>query len=430
MPLIVQRETRIPDPSTKPFTPHGAIADLFRSRDREIVLEGPADTGKSRGCLEKLHAAMTKYPGARGAMIRKTRKSLRITAQVTYERWVCPDGGSRLWNDEEYRYPNGSRIYLLGMDDPEKVKSLELDMAYVQECSELTEEDWEILTTRVTGRGATMPYVQIIADLNPVDPSFWLYQREAAGKVKFFFARHEDNPSITPERIAALDGLTGYRHKRLRLGLRVAAEGMYFEEWDPDLHICKPIEIGKDWPRWITVDYGFAAQFCCLWLARNPIGRRIYVYRELYAKGIRDEQQAEAILQANNGDRLNLAVGDPSMFAERREIGLSSIASVYQKKGIDLKPGTNNRKQGWSIMRRTLAHEEEPPRLQVIRGAAPNLVRTLPAMVRDPLDPEDLADVILKVKTEDHAVDALRYGLVAEAQPAHKFESREFRVSA
>jgi hypothetical protein len=37
-------------------------------------------------------------------------------------------------------------------------------------------------------------------------------------------------------------------------------------------------------------------------------------------------------------------------------------------------------------------------------------------MVRDQLDPEDVADKVRSQKTEDHAVDALRYGLAAEAQ--------------
>jgi hypothetical protein len=64
-----------------------------------------------------------------------------------------------------------------------------------------------------------------------------------------------------------------------------------------------------------------------------------------------------------------------------------------------------------------MAHDEHPPRLRVMRERCPNLIRTLPAMVKDPLDPEDLADKVNSTKTEDHAVDALRYGLCAEAQP-------------
>jgi hypothetical protein len=38
-------------------------------------------------------------------------------------------------------------------------------------------------------------------------------------------------------------------------------------------------------------------------------------------------------------------------------------------------------------------------------------------MVRDPLDPEDLADEIDHKKTDDHALDALRYALMSEGQP-------------
>ena len=57
------------------------------------------------------------------------------------------------------------------------------------------------------------------------------------------------------------------------------------------------------------------------------------------------------------------------------------------------------------------------PRLKVLRGVAPNLERTLPAMVHDPLDPEDVADKLRGQKTEDHSVDALRYGVCAEAGP-------------
>jgi hypothetical protein len=38
-------------------------------------------------------------------------------------------------------------------------------------------------------------------------------------------------------------------------------------------------------------------------------------------------------------------------------------------------------------------------------------------MVHDALDPEDLAGKVHGMRTEDDAVDALRYGLVQESQP-------------
>lgn len=434
--LRVKHTTEAPKPDEKPYGRFGpVILDFFRYRGKESVLEGPADTGKSRACLEFVHAAMQKYAGARAAFIRKTRKSLTTTAMVTYERWVRPDGASHLWGDQEYRYPNDSKIYLLGMDDPEKVKSLEADLIYVQEASELTIEDWEILTTRVTGRGAVMPYTRLIADMNPVDPGFHLYQRESDGKVRFFQVRHSDNPTVTPDRLAPLEALTGYRRDRLFLGLRVAAEGMYFDEWEPRRHVCEPFAVPAHWVRWVSVDYGFADPFCALWFARDPATKRVYLYREVYGKGLYDHQQAKLILERSEWERISRFVLDPSMFNKRTEQGKPSIAAEYArvfhpKYASDLVvPGMNDRKQGWPVVRRALAWQEKlpdgdvlayPPRLQVMHGRCPNLVRTLPAMVRDNLDPEDLADVVNGQKTEDHPVDTLRYGLVLEATRAEQ----------
>ena len=429
--LVVERPTSLATitQDAKPYRPYGACLDLFGARESEVVIEGPADCGKSRACLEKLHAAMTKYPGARAAIVRKTRKSLTSTAMATFERQVLPDGAAKLWNAEEYRYTNGSKIYLFGLDDPERLKSFEGDLAYVQEASELAREDWEILTTRVTGRGGTMPYQQIIADLNPREPSFWLYDRERDGKTRFLFARHADNPTITPQRLAPLEALTGYLRDRLLLGLRVSAEGTYFTEFDPRQHLVESFDPPADWVRWVCVDWGFANPWVALWLVRERPGGHIYVYREISLAGVRDEQQAQLIVDRSKGEDISLVVLDPSMFNPRTEQMRPSVAQVYQAYGVpNIAPGFNNRVQGWSVVRRALAwgdqvavqrkvEPESLPRLKIMHQRCPHLTRNLPAMVMDPLDPEDVADEIHRVRTPDDEVDALRYGLCAEAQP-------------
>jgi len=184
----------------------------------------------------------------------------------------------------------------------------------------------------------------------------------------------------------------------------------------------------EHWPRWTSTDYGFAAPWCTLWFARDPEGNRpVYVYRERYAVEVRDEEQAEIISSASEGERILANVLDPSMFNARTEQNKPSIAQVYASGGIsNIVQGFNNRRTGWSIIRRALAIPDsgtsEPgaglPRLRIFADACPNLERTLPAMVRDPLDPEDVADKLHGKKTEDHAPDALRYGMAIEAGPS------------
>jgi len=205
---------------------------------------------------------------------------------------------------------------------------------------------------------------------------------------------------------------------------------MYFEEWDEDRHICDPFDIPASWSRWTGIDYGYADPFCCLWFARNPSDKyHIYIYREAYASRLREVEQADEILKATGSERISVHVVDPSTFNTRSEQGKPSIAWMYHQRGLrPLVPGMNARKPGWAIMRGCLAWDDEQqikPRLQIMRGRAPNLVRTLPSMVHDPLDSEDLADKLKSVKTEDHAVDPCRYALVYEAQPEQHQQARQ-----
>lgn len=430
--LVAERVTRLKEGETA-YRPRGAALELFHCRAPEILIEGPSGTGKSRAALEKLHAICLKYPGARACIVRKTRESLTQTAMVTYETRVLSRESEVPFNheDQEYRYPNGSRLVVGGLDKASKIMSSEYDIVYCQEATELLEGDHEALLTRL--RNGRVPYQQIISDCNPDSPDHWLNHRAAAGKMVRLLSRHEDNPSVTPEYLAFLDSLTGHRYQRLRLGLWVAAEGMYFTEWEEERHVVPAFAVPATWSRWVAVDYGYADPCCVLWFARDPAQKRyVYAYRELYVTGLRDEQQAQAILKASAGERISVHVGDPSMFNKRGEQGKSSIASVYWKAGVRLYPARNERLSGWQTVRNALAWTEaESPRLRVLQGRAPNLVRTLPMMVHDPLDSEDLADKIRSVKTEDHAVDCLRYGLVLEAMPeAQRARLREFRVEA
>jgi hypothetical protein len=97
-------------------------------------------------------------------------------------------------SDQEYRYPNGSIIAVGGMDKPSKIMSSEWDMAYVQEGTELNEEDLEMLDIRM--RNGVMPYQQIIGDCNPQAPTHWLKKRADRGDLVMLESRHQDNPML------------------------------------------------------------------------------------------------------------------------------------------------------------------------------------------------------------------------------------------
>src|SRR5262245_66318299 len=112
--LVSIQTTYSPRPSERAYEPRGAALDLFYDRAPEIVVSGPAGTGKSRACLEKLHLCASKYAKMRGLIIRKTRESLSEAALVTYEDKVLPEGsavalGPKRNFRQVYRYANGSQ---------------------------------------------------------------------------------------------------------------------------------------------------------------------------------------------------------------------------------------------------------------------------------------------------------------------------------
>lgn len=301
------------------YRPRGAARSVFAARDAEVVLSGPAGTGKSRSCLEKVHLALLKHPGSRGLMLRKTRRSLTESGMVTFEQKVLHplDGVRWVSSVQQYQYPNGSILAVAGMDKAAKVMSSEWDIIYCQEATELGEAEWEALTTRL--RNGKMPYQQLIGDCNPDAPTHWLRQRMDAGKTKELPSVHEDNPVLfggdglpTAEGsryLATLDALTGVRFSRLRLGLWVSAEGMVYQDsWDRArnliernqvsryaTHLYGDCGVPRDWPRYMAVDFGYTNPFVCQWWAVDP-DSRAYLYREIYRSHMLVEDLARQIL--------------------------------------------------------------------------------------------------------------------------------------
>jgi len=292
----------------------GAARRLLSCRDDEILVSGPAGTGKSVGGLTKLHLAMMKYPKARGMIARKTAASLGAS---TLDSWRKNVAGPSLATGEveyfggstseppQYRYRrNGSVIVIGGLDRPSKIMSSEYDMIVCDEATEFLVQDWESLCTRL--RSGKMPYAQIIGMCNPDAEHHWLYQRHLAGGLTLMESRHEDNPAYFDARgelteagrtyIGKLDKLTGVRYWRLRKGKWVAAEGLIYESWDPAVHLVDALPPGSEqWTRWWSVDFGYRNPFVLQCWAEDGDGR-LWLYREIYMTGRLVEDHARQIL--------------------------------------------------------------------------------------------------------------------------------------
>ncbi len=399
-----------------------------------VVIHGPVRTGKSLAALETLNIRCIKYPGTRGIIARKTRKSLSESILVTLEDEVYRTGttlarlkdGPQRSHRSHYEYPNKSRIVLGGLDDPQSWMSAEFDWIYIPEATEIREREFEMLTTRLTR--TTMGYQQVMLDCNPGPPSHWIYQRMLDGRLHAIPSRLDENPKFhdgtdwTPfgrQYIAnVLEKLTGVRRARLKDGKWVSAEGQVYDQWDPTVHVVPRFPIPKSWYKFVTVDFGLRNPFVMQWWALDH-DRRMYMYREIYMTGVLTEDHAKVARAISLGEDIEIAVCDHDaedrLTLQRHWPGLITVPARKDiKTGIEamqdrIRPQQDGRPRIF-ILENSLIHAPDP----YLKSEKHWPYRTedeFESYVWTP-DQEGKPQKEKPIPEFDHGLDAARYGVM------------------
>jgi PBSX family phage terminase large subunit len=397
----------------------------------EIILTGPAGTGKSIGILHKLHTLAEQYPNARILILRKFRASLTESGMVTFEEKVLPENhpartgarGQKIErkNRSAYQYPNNSRIVMGGMDEPTRLFSTEYDIIYWQECNEGTIKEWESLLRAI--RNNKIPVQQLIGDCNPDVPHHWIMQRKNAKALTLLESKHEDNPALydaenkkyTPFGqqyiFNVLDKMTGVNRERLRFGRWVATDGVVYEDFSSSLHIVAHFEIPSSWQRYRVIDFGYTNPFVCQWWAADPDGI-LYLYREIYFTGRIVKHHAEQIKKYSEGETYvaTLADHDAEDRATLQADGIHTLAAPKSvRAGIE------------AVQTRLKILENGKARLYILHDA---LIEADPKLLEEhkphstgmefleyayPKDVTGKPNKEEPVKNHDHGMDAMRY---------------------
>jgi hypothetical protein len=244
--------------------------------------------------------------------------------------------------------------------------------------------------------------------------------------------RHEDNPRFyrdgawTSEGqvyMDRLDALTGVRKERLRYGRWAAAEGLIYGTFDPAVHLHAPIGLPpKDWPRYLSIDFGFNNPFVCQFWASDHDGR-LYLYREIYMSGRIVEDHARQIAQLiRRGDGQHPDAEPTAIICDHdaedratleRHLGRSTVAAHK-----DVKPGIE------AVQARLRLSGDGKPRLFICRDALVERDQALDDAKRpcctqdeiteyiwDPASPPSMAGTAREapLKRNDHGMDAMRY---------------------
>jgi len=323
-------------------------------------------------------------------------------------------------------------IALRNLDDVSKYQSSEFAAIGVDELTKNSVETFNVL--RGSLRWPGMRNTRFVSASNPGSighlwvKSYWLdrqYPPELqtlANEFAFVRALPDDNPHLDATYWNDLETLPADLARAWRWGDWDVFAGQVFGSFSRDRHVCKAFEIPKHWQQFGGLDWGYSNPFAFHRLAKDPDTGRVYVTAELYERELTDRQQARMVKKYLP---LRTIYADPSMWTTKNmEDKTFSSADEYRAEGVILTKADNNRLIG----KRKIATMLEPstgsgtegsgteqPGLMIFENC-PNLIRTLPALPHDQVNVEDV-----DTDAEDHAYDALRYGLTAvNPRPARK----------
>lgn len=441
------------------FRPNpGPQTKFLAATEKEVLYGGSAGGGKSYALLADPCRYVHKSTH-RALILRRTNDELReliMKSQELYPRafpgakwserkssWTFPSGAT-IWltyleqDKDVYRYQGQSFTYI-GVDE---LTQYPTSFAWDYLRSRLRTTDPEVptycrATTNPGGVGHTWVKKMFI-DPAPPGKAFWATDittgeiirypeghpkaGEPLFKRRFIPATLYDNPYLAEsgDYEAMLLSLPEVQRKQLLHGDWDIAEGAAFAEFNRSIHVVEPFDIPTDWRRFRAADYGYSTPSAVLWFALDPNYDILYVYRELYVKGLTAVDLARAILQMEEKDKVDYGVLDSSCWHQRGFQG-PTLAEQMIQAGCRWRPA--DRAKGSRVAGKNEIHR----RLQVdpvtnlpgliFFSNCTNLIAQFPSIPLDSKNPEDV-----DTKSEDHLYDALRYGVMSRPLPRSIFD--------
>lgn len=398
---------------------------FLESKANYLLYSGAVGAGKSYiGCVKGLLLNL-RYPGNVGLICRKEASTLNNSTLRTLFEQVLPPELIVYRNDQKglVRHRTGtpgvySTIIWSGLDKtatqeyPTKIGSTEFGWIFLDEGVEADEGDWQMLGTRLRHKIPTLSQKanaraprQLFTATNPDTPfhhlhSFFIEHQDHENRETIFTTPYE-NPYLPEDYIKSLENnLTGVFRDRLLLGKWVTAEGMIYSSFNPDVHVTEsgylPVE---DYDEIIGgADSNYPLPRAGLIIGLTGSGKA-HVLDEHYrtnaqAEDLRDWYQEWAEehdrwitiyhdpSDPSTIDKLNGAVNLSAIKADNKVVpGISTTSRYFDQDKILIKPHCKNLIKELHSYRWQTKKEGEKPE-----------------------------------KSQDHAVDALRYALHTAAK--------------
>ena len=405
---------------------------FWRNKNRYRVLKGGRGSKKSVTTALWFIYHIMKHSKANAVVVRKTFNTHKDSTFAQL-KWAAKRlGVFNKWkftlSPLECTYiATGQKILFRGFDDPLKLTSMTVDVgvlcwAWIEEAYEIDSvDDFDTFDESIRGEMPEGLWKQVTLTFNPWVNSHWT-------KDRYFDNEHPDTFALTTtfrcnewldeqdrKKIMDLEFSNPDRYKVVGLGDYGVPGGTYFDEFRTDIHVVEPFIIPPEWKRYTTKDYGLdmLANYC---IAVDSHGKA-YAYKELYKSNLIISDAAKEIKRINGDEKIAQKFAPPDLWNRRQETG-KSAADIFRENGENLIKANNDRVQGWYNLKEWLKPYEDEQgiltaNLVFFKGCT-NIIRCLPQVLRDEVDPNDVATDPHELT---HGPDAIRYFIAGRPRP-------------
>lgn len=422
----------------------------------EVMYGGAKGGGKSDYLLaapaEQIALADAKFRATgkkqrgRAILFRKNLRNLDDLIQRSKELFPEIDPGAE-WLKQEKRwiFSSGYRFdfaHLDGPDDHEAYQGQEITALLFDQVEEIEQKVYQFLTAQVRssdddmrkllmirctanpgGRHAAWVKDYFVAPCREGNKIISETQTLTRGRTRvttraFIPAKLSDNPYLDADGAyeANIRRLPAYMQEMYLDGNWDVVIGAYFAHlWNQRVHVIPSFPLPPSWEIKFGMDWGTVNPACCEFATRDNDGN-VYFIDELYGPGVTGRRFGERILKKFETQKWSPArrwsvddvygLLDWEAWSKRGEEGPTAAVSMQQM-GIRLFKANKNRAAGIEQWLERLTITDGAPKVFIFGDRCPNLARTLPQLMGNPKDPEDV-----DTDGEDHAWDAGRYLLM------------------
>lgn len=315
---------------------------LFDYSHRWEIYMGSAGSAKSyfitqkliiRACKEKIKILVCRRTGA---TIRNTCFSL---FKDILSKWHLTQYVKIRESDFNIKFPNGSEIIFIGLDEETKLLSLNnIGCIFIEEAFEVPKPIVEQLNIRLRGE---VDNKQIILAFNPISKNHWLYEWceiNPPNSCVYTHSTYKDNPFLDNEYIAELEELYTRNPAKARIFCDgewgVDTEGLVITNWKTQEFSAMELA-AQGLEHRCGIDLGWIDKSAIIDTLYDRENRTIYVFNEFYKSGCQLTELAEAIRAMNLGkSKIFVDSAEPRSIQFFKQEGINAVGCAKGKDSV------------------------------------------------------------------------------------------------